>query len=88
MASRSSIAIRTQLALEQIREVLAKYDPEVRERLSKAANNHSDNPDAVPSSIKQPELFAAYLAESVASLAQIVDRRLARRPPGRPRKNA
>jgi len=88
MASRSSIAIRTQRALEQIREVLVKYDDGARERLSKAANNHTDNPDAVPSSIQQPELFAAFLAESVASLAQIVDRRLTRRPPGRLRKNA
>ena len=88
MASRSSIGIRTQLALEQIREVLAKYDPEVRERLSKAANNHTDNPDAVPSSIQQPQLFAAYLAESVASLANIVDQQLAPRKRGRPRKAA
>jgi len=88
MASRSSIGIRTQLALEQIREVLAKYDPEVRERLSKAANNHTDNPDAVPSSIQQPQLFAAYLAESVATLAKIVDSQLAPRKRGRPRKAA
>ena len=86
MASRSSIAIRTQLALEQIREVLVKYDPEARERLSKAANNHSDNPDAVPSSFKQPELFDAYLAEGLASLAKIVDEQLTPRKRGRPRK--
>ena len=88
MASRSSIAIRTQRALEQIREVLVKYDDGARERLSKAASNHTDNPDAVPSSTKQPELFAAYLAESVATLAKIVDSQLAPRKRGRPRKAA
>ena len=87
MASRSHIGIRTQLALEQVRDILAKYDPEARERLSKAANNRTDNPDAVPS-FKYPDQVAAYLAESVASLAKIVDQRLQRRPPGRPRKNA
>ena len=88
MASRSSIAIRTQRALEEIRGVLVKYDDEARERLSKAANNHTDNPDAVPSSIQQPQLFAAYLAESVATLAKIVDSQLAPRKRGRPRKAA
>jgi hypothetical protein len=88
MASREAIAIRQQLALEEIRGMLVKYDPEARERLSKAANSHSDNIDAVPSSFKQPELFDAYLAESVASLARLVDRELTPRRRGRPRKTA
>ena len=86
MASREAIAIRQQLALEKIRGVLVKYDDGARERLSKAANNHSDDPDAVPSSFKQPELFDAYLAEGLASLAKIVDEQLAPRRRGRPRK--
>jgi hypothetical protein len=86
VASREQIAIRQQLALEEIRGVLVKYDPEAGERLSKAANSHSDNIDAVPSSFKQPELFDAYLAEGLASLAKIVDEQLTPRKRGRPRK--
>lgn len=88
MASRSSIAARQQQALEEIRGVLIKYDEEAQERLRKAANSQSDNPDATPNSFKQPELFAAYLAESVASLAKIVDEQLTPRKRGRPRKAA
>ena len=87
MASRSSIGIRVQLALEAIRDVLSKHDPEARGRLSRVSGATTDAPDQVPS-FKYPDQCVAYLAESVASLAQIVDQRLTRRPPGRPRKDA
>jgi len=87
MASRSSVAIRVQLALEAIRDVLSKHDPEARERLSRVSGATTDNPDQVPS-FKYPDQCVAYLAESVASLAQIVDQQLAPRKRGRPRKAA
>jgi len=83
VASREQIAIRQQLALEQIRDVLRKYDTAAGERLRKAANTTDET--AVPGS-KQPDLVSAYLAECVASLAKIVDEQLKPRPRGRPRK--
>ena len=82
MASREQIAIRQQLALESIREVLVKHDGESGERLAKAADSADE---AVPS-LKNSDLVTAYLAESVASLAKIVDEQLQKRPRGRPPK--
>jgi len=84
VASREQIAIRQQLALEQIRDVLQKYDTAAGERLRKAANTTDET--TVPGS-KQPALVSAYLAECVASLAKIVDEQLAPRKRGRPPKN-
>jgi hypothetical protein len=83
MASREAIGIRQQNALAEIRAVLEKYDTEAGERLTRAADG-----DAVPSSFRQPNLFGTYLAESVATLARLVDRQLTPRRRGRPRKDA
>jgi hypothetical protein len=85
MASREAIAIRQNEALREIRDVLEKHDPEAEGRLRKAADSESGS---LPNSYKRPEEFAAYLAESVASLARLVDRQLTPRRRGRPPKPA
>lgn len=85
MASREQIAIKQQLALEASRDVLGKYDGSSAERLKKAANATDET--SVPS-FKQPDLVTAYLAESVASLARVVDEQLTPRRRGRPKKSA
>jgi hypothetical protein len=85
MASRNSVAIRLQLSLESIRDVLLKYDTESGERLRKAANAADET--AVPS-LKQPDLVTAYLAESVASLALLFDEKMTPRKRGRPKKSS
>jgi hypothetical protein len=83
MATKTQTAIRQREALGEIRDVLEKHDPEAGVRLRKAANS-----DTLPASVKQPDDFAAYLAECVASLARLVDRELTPRKRGRPRKTA
>jgi hypothetical protein len=83
VASREAIAIRQNDALHEIRDVLVKHDPEAEERLWKAADGES-----WPNSIKRPDEFGTYLAESVATLARLVDRQLTPRRRGRPRKTA
>jgi hypothetical protein len=65
--------------------VLEKYDTEAEGHLRKASNAAASGVP-VPTSIKQPELFGAYLAECVASLAKIVDERLSPKRRGRPPK--
>ena len=82
MAGREQVAIRVQLALEQIRDVLIKYDDQSGERLKKAANAADET---VPA-FKNHDLVIAFLAESVASLSHIVDEQLSPRKRGRPRK--
>ena len=83
MSKREQMAARQREALSEIRDVLEKHDPEAAGRLRKAANS-----DTLPASFKQSEQFAGYLAESVASLAKIVDEQLTPRPRGRPRKSS
>ena len=85
MASRSVIAARLQVALEQIRDTLAKHDPEAVDRLKKAAD--ATDVESVPP-LKQEDMVLCYLGESVASLARIVDEQLPQRGRGRPRKGS
>jgi hypothetical protein len=74
-----------QLALEEIRDTLAKYDEQSAERLRNAVADGTVDAGAVPG-LKQPELVTAFLAESLATLAKIVDEQLQKRPRGRPPK--
>jgi hypothetical protein len=81
LASKEAIAIRQLEALREIRGVLEKHDPEAEGRLRKAADG-----ERLPTTIKRADEFGAYLAESVASLARLVDRQLTPKKRGRPRK--
>jgi hypothetical protein len=82
VTSREQVAIRLQKSLESVRDVLVKYDGESGERLAKATGVADES---VPS-LKHTDLVTAYLAESVASLAKIVDEQLRPRKRGRPPK--
>ena len=86
MASKSILAARVQRALEEIRDTLAKYDEQSAERLTNAVADGTIDAGAVPP-FSQPDLVTAYLAESVASLARVVDERLTTRRRGRPPKH-
>ena len=82
MASPEVIAIRQDVALNQIRQVIEKHDPEAAERLSLLTYGGT-----TPHTIKMPHEFSAYLAECVAVLATVVDRQVAPKKRGRPRKS-
>jgi len=82
MAAPSAIAKRHHQALTELATILERHDPEAA-RLAKT--NHGAG---VPTSPKRPLENAAYLAESMLILAQIVDEQLTPKKWGRPRKTA
>ena len=81
MTATPVIAARQNQALTELTAILERHDPEAAARLAKA--NHGAG---VPGSTKRPLENATYLAESLLILAQIVDRELAPKKRGRPRK--
>lgn len=86
MAAPQTVAIRQLNALSSTLEVIEKHDPQAVEQLRRLTPNGSP-----PNSFKQPDMFAAYLAEITAILAGLVDQHLEEskpRPRGRPRKQS
>jgi S-adenosylmethionine hydrolase len=81
MADAASIAIRHNLAIKEVAEILERHDPEVGQRIAKTNHGRS-----VPSPKKAPLETAAYHAECLASLARLVDEHLTPKKRGRPPK--
>jgi hypothetical protein len=82
MADPASIGRRHHQALTEVAEILERHDPEIGERIRKA--NHGRG---IPSPKKTLET-AAYHAECMLSLAQLIDERLTPKKRGRPPKVA
>ena len=83
MTATHVIAERQQQALTELTAILERHDPEAAARLAKTNHGHG-----VPTSPKRPLENATYMAESLRILAQIVDKQLAPKKRGRPRKIA
>ena len=86
MASRTQIAIRVERALTTVRDTLAKHDPESTERLHNASADGSVDRGAVPP-FGNRDMVLAYLCESTATIAKLLDRQLQPRRRGRPPKH-
>ncbi len=83
MASTETTARKQLEALERVRTVVETYRPDEAHRLRVLPDGR------LPTSVKRPDEFATFLAESVAVLADVFDEREkanAPRPRGRPRK--
>jgi hypothetical protein len=84
MVARSVVVEHQVAALQQIRDVIAKHDPDAVEELRLLLPG-----GAIPNSIKHPDEVMTVLAKSVAVLAELVDQQVEANAPkkrGRPRK--
>ena len=85
MAARDVVMARQHEAITELRNVIERHSPETAEQLRLLSYGGS-----VPNSVKSPDLFATYLAESINVLAGVVDELVEERRPkrrGRPRQN-
>ncbi|MDP8951780.1 MAG: hypothetical protein M3N18_06025 [Actinomycetota bacterium] len=83
MADPTAIAIAQETALKRVLSVIEKHDPDQAARLRALRPG-----GAMPHSVKMPNEVMTFLAESVATMVELVDQHIeeSQRKRGRPRK--